>query len=173
MEWETDPMDANKKKNFRLFGIISPVDIIIVIALIAASLWAVLVFSAPTEVAGAGDRRIRYTVELMEKPAGFYEKAQPDTTLYDIERGYAIGTIVDSYALPYLKDAPDEAANIIRRTPVDGMEFSSIVVETSAQVADGSTMVGPYSIAVNKEVFVKSRDLAGRGYITSVEFLED
>jgi hypothetical protein len=46
-------------------------------------------------------------------------------------------------------------------------------VEANAQVAEGSTTIGPYYIAVNKEVFVKSKDLAGRGYVTALEFLEE
>ncbi|MDR1664196.1 MAG: DUF4330 domain-containing protein [Clostridiales bacterium] len=162
-------MDDHKKK-YRLFGLISPVDVLIVGCVAAFALWAALVFSAPRTVsAKEGGVLLRFTVEVKEKPEGFFEGIGTGATLYDTLKGYAIGEIVEVYASPYLEDAPDEAGNRWRRTAVDGLEFTYIVAEAYAQVTDAAISVGQYEIAVNKEVFVNSKDFAGNGYITEIK----
>lgn len=160
----------NKKNKYRLFGIISPVDVIIVAGAAAFVLWAMLIFSAPTSASTReSDVKITYTIELSKREAGFHSRVRTGTIVYDTLRGYAIGTVVDVYALPFREDAPDEENNIFRRTPVGGYEFTYVVVEAHAQVSDQATAVGQYEILVNKEVFVTSKTFAGQGYITSLE----
>jgi hypothetical protein len=159
-----------KENKYRLFGLINPVDVLITAFAVTLALWAVFVFSAPQAVSARdGDALTRYTVEIKEKPEGFYQRIETGATLYDTEKGYALGTIVETYASPYLEDAPDETNNIYRRTPVPGLEFTYIVVEASAQETDAAILVGQYNIAVNKEVFVNSKDFAGNGYIIKIE----
>ncbi len=57
-----------------------------------------------------------------------------------------------------------------RRAEVDGLEFTYVVVEAPVTVSDYSTNIGEYNIAVNKEVFVRSKAFAGSGYITAIEY---
>ena len=91
--------------------------------------------------------------------------------LFDSVRGFMIGVVVDAYPLPYREDVADITHGIIRRTPVEGMEFTYIVVEATAQITDYATSIGQFEIAVNKEVTVKSKAFAGKGYITAIEKL--
>ena len=161
-------------KKYRLFGFINPVDVIIIAGAAVFLVWAVTVFSAPkTASARTDDVMIRYVVELKEKEAGFSEKANAyiGAVLYDSTRGYAIGNVTGAYALPYLEDAPDIEAGVIRRAEVEGLDFTYIIVETPAQITEYATTVGQYEILVNKEVFVRSRAFAGQGYIISIEVM--
>ncbi len=159
---------GDSMKKYRLFGIINPLDVLILISVIALVV-AGFFFAAPREAsASAGSPTVRYTIELAEREEGFYKEITPGATVSDIEKGYVIGTIIEAYGLPYMEDAPDEDDEIFRRAVVDGLEFTYIVVEAPVTVSDYSTNIGEYSIAVNKEVFVKSKAFAGRGYITEI-----
>jgi hypothetical protein len=157
-------------RKYRLFGLINPFDVLVVIGIVAL-VWFASVFSAPKQInARDGDPFLRYTIELGEKEDGFHKKIEPGAIVFDSLKGYDIGRVVNAYALPYREDAPDLENGFFRRAPVPGLEFTYIEVETFAQVSDYSTMVGQYDIAVNKEVFVRSKHFAGQGYITSIEW---
>lgn len=156
-------------KKYRLFGFINPVDILIIIGVFAL-IWAAYIFSAPQQVIAEDSRLIQFTIELPSRPAGFYSTIEPGPAVWDSVRGLNIGHVVHAYGLPFLEDVPDEANNIIRRSPVEGLEFTYIVVEAWANVSDYATEIGQYIVRVNQEIAARSRDFAGLGFITSVEF---
>ena len=157
-------------KKYRLFGIINPIDIILT-ALIVAVVYAGYLFAAPQAVAAEGGTLVRFTIELPARPAGFYSTIVPGPAVLDSVRSLHIGTVVYAYALPFLEDVPDEANNITRRSPVEGLEFTYIVVEAWANVTDYATEIGQYIVRVNQEIAARSRDFAGLGFITNVEFV--
>ena len=156
-------------KKYRLFGLINPIDVLFVIGVVAL-VWAVNIFAAPQTAAAEGGTLVRFTIELPARPAGFYQSIEPGPIVFDSVRGLNIGNVVYAYGLPFLEDAPDEANNIIRRSAVDGLEFTYIVVEAWANVSDYATEIGQYIVRVNQEIAARSRDFAGLGFITSVEF---
>jgi hypothetical protein len=158
-------------KKMRFAGFINPLDIFIIAGIVALVYFA-SVFSAPRQVnASAGDPLVRFTIELSEKEEGFHAKIEPGAVVFDSRKGYDIGKVVRAYGLPYREDAPDEASGVFKRAAVDGMEFTYIEVEAYAQVSDYAINIGQYDIAVNKEVFVRSKRFAGQGYITAIEFI--
>jgi len=159
-----------KIRNYRLFGIINPFDVLIIVAIIAI-IWAAHIFSAPTQAMAQTGTRIRYTIELFERPAGFYRQIEPGAHVYDSSQGAIIGVVVEAYALPFMQDVPDEAAGVFRRTPVAGREFTYIVVEAWADVTESGTYVNEFWIVINRQLYAISRDFAGRGHITHLEFL--
>lgn len=155
-------------KNFRLFGKVSVIDIVIVIALI---LFAILArrFSAPQSAAAKpGDVTIRYTVEIQRRTPDFKDMIIVGGSVADSQRGYEIGTITNVYAQPYLEDVPDFDNNKIMRAPVDGLETVYIEIEAKAQVTDYTTMIGSYEVLVGKEVYIRTKDFAAGGYIVSL-----
>ena len=156
-------------KNYRLFGIISPIDVLLVAGIIAL-VWVANLFAVPQHVAAEGGTLVRFTIELPARPEGFYQTIEPGPIVWDSVRGLNIGNVVYAYGLPFLEDAQDEANHIIRRSPVDGLEFTYIVVEAWADVSDYATEIGQYIVRVNQEIAARSRDFAGLGFITSVEF---
>ena len=151
--------------------------IIIDLFLVAAAVFfmmAALKFSAPETVsAKPGDIVIRCTIELKEKQVGFHKKVEMGVTLYDNVKGYIVGKIIDVYALPYREPAFDEDTGIIRSAPIDGLESVYIVVETTAQISETTTSIGQYDIAVGKEVFVKTKRFAGKGFVTDITRMEN
>ena len=141
------------------------------LAAFAALLWAAYTFSAPQVMANDGGQKIRYVIELGEKREGFSQGIRAGAAVYDSLKSYAIGTVVSAYGLPYWVDSPDEEGGVFRRAYVEGLEFTYVVVEAIAWVDDYQTAVGQYPVAVNNEVFVRSKDFAGQGFITSLEFI--
>jgi hypothetical protein len=147
---------------------VNPVDIVIVLG-VAALVWGVAVFSAPSQViAKPGDPLAIYTVELDPKEIGFYKEIAPGATLYDSSRTLVIGTVVETYTVPYYENVPDAAQGVFKLAPVEGMEALRVVVEAPVQVSDYAIYAGQYDLRVGKVVSVRSRGFAGMGTITSV-----
>jgi len=158
-------------KKYRLFKVINIFDVILVIIFVAIVYGAYL-FSMPQQAIAETGRQIQFTIELREHPTGFYSQIEPGATVFDGIHSLEIGTIVRTYGLPFLQDVPDEANNIIRRTPVEGREFTYIVVQAWANVSDFQTEVNQFRIAVNRDIYVRSKHFAGRALITNVDFLD-
>ncbi|MCL2379114.1 MAG: DUF4330 family protein [Defluviitaleaceae bacterium] len=157
-------------RKYRLFGIINPVDVLLIIALVLL-VWGAYIIAQPQTVTADGGRLVRYTFELAARPAGFYQDIEVGLPAYYGHQNWWIGTIVDVYSSPFLFDAPDEEAGIIRRVPVEGLEFTYIVIEAWADISDSATSIGDFWVAVNRQVPVRSRDFAGVGFITNLEWV--
>ena len=158
-------------RKYRLFGIINPIDVLLV-AVVVLLIWGAYILAQPQTVAADGARLIRYTFELGERPTGFYRSIELGTPAYYSNQNWWAGTVVEVYSRPFLADAPDERAGIIRRVPVEGLEFTYIVIEAWANVSDSATSIGDFWVAVNRQVPIRSRDFAGIGFITSLEWVE-
>ncbi|MCL2528551.1 MAG: DUF4330 family protein [Defluviitaleaceae bacterium] len=157
-------------KKYRLFGFINPIDVLLV-ALVVLLVWGAYILAQPQTVVAEGGRLIHYTFELGERPAGFHEDIEIGLPVYCGAMRWRIGTIVDVYALPFLADAPDENAGIIRRVEVEGLEFTYIVIEAWANIDEYATNVGNFWVAVNRQVGIRSRDFGGMGFITNIEWV--
>jgi len=155
-------------KNYRLFGFINPVDVILIVALVAL-VWVAYLFSMPREINASGGQQIRFTLELGDRPAGFFQQIEAGSAVFDGVGGAYIGRVVYAYGLPFLQDVPDEANNIIRRTPVAGREFTYIVVEAWANITDYATEIGNFEARVNLNMYARSRNFAGGGFIVRLE----
>jgi len=155
-------------KNFRLFGVVSIIDIVIVIALVVFIL-AALRFSAPQSAAAkAGDVTIRYTVEIMRRTPDFKNQIKVGENVVDSQRGYQIGTITNVTSQPYLEDVQDFDNNTVVRAPVDGLETVYVEIEAKAQVTDYTTMIGSFEVLVGKEIYIKAKDFAAGGYVVGM-----
>ena len=158
-------------RKYRFFGIINPVDVLLVTALVLL-IWGAYILAQPQTVVADGARLIRYTFELGERPAGFYQGIELGAPAYYGNQNWWIGEVVYVYSRPFLADAPDEAAGIIRRVPVEGLEFTYIVIEAWADIGYASTNIGDFWVAVNRQVPIRSRDFAGIGFITNIEWVQ-
>ncbi|MDR3239541.1 MAG: DUF4330 domain-containing protein [Clostridiales bacterium] len=156
-------------KKFRLFGVVSVVDIAIFLLLILF-IWLAFQFSTPRNAAAKADGvKIHYTVELQKKEPGFNGKALVGSDLYDSLKGDYIGQIIGVDAVPFLEDVPDPENSIIRRTPVEGLETVYVQVEAMARITDQATLVGPFEILVGKEIYVRTKDFASPGYVVVID----
>ena len=158
-------------RKYRLFGVINPIDVLLVAAVVLL-VWGAYILAQPQTVAADGTRLIRYTFELGERPAGFYQSIGIGIPAYCSTQGWWVGTVVEVYSRPFLADAPDERAGIIRRVPVEGLEFTYIVIEAWADISDSATSIGDFWVAVNRQVPIRSRDFAGIGFITNLELVQ-
>ena len=166
-------------KKYRLFGIINPLDVLILLMLIAI-VYVAYLFSMPQDTMAQSGRPIRFTIELSDfqrqqlvgHPVGFYQQITPGPVVIESTRSVPIGHVVSAYSRPFMQDVQDEATGTFRRTPVDGREFTYVVVEAFADITDLETTVNQIRILVNQDIYVRSHDFAGRGFITALEFLD-
>jgi len=158
-------------RKYRLFGIINPIDVLLVTLVVVLVWGAYLLAQLQTVVAESG-RLVRFTFELTERPEGFHEGIEIGIPAYCGVSGWRVGTVVDVYALPFMSDAPDERAGIFRRVEVEGLEFTYIVIEAWADICDYATSIGNFWVAVNRQVGIRSRDFGGMGFITNIEWAE-
>jgi len=164
-------------KKYRLFGIINPIDVLLVTALLLL-VWGARIIAQPQAVEARSGRLIRYTVELGGHDAGFYRTIEAGLDVFEGIHGWHIGTVVDVYYRPFLIDVPDLDAGVVRRAPVEGgdgtpIEFTYIVIEAWADYDDYATTIGEMWVAINRMVYVRARDFAGAGFITSMEWVEE
>ena len=160
------------EKKYRLFGVINPIDVLLVTAVLML-LWGAYSLAQPQTVVAEGGQLIRYTFELRERPVGFYQTIEPGAPVYCGAMGWRIGTVVYTYSLPFVEDVPDERAGIFRRAPVKGMEFTYIVIEAWATISDHATNIGEYWVAANRQTPIRSRDFGGMGFITNIDWMEE
>ena len=159
-------------RKYRLFGIINPIDVLLVMAVVLL-IWGAYILAQPQAVAADGSRLIRFTFEINERPAGFYRTIDIGAPVYYGSQNWFIGEVVAAYARPFLWDAPDERAGVIRRVPIAGLESTHIVIEAWANVSDASTTIGDFWVAANRQVPIRSRNFASNGHITNVEFVNE
>jgi len=159
------------RQKYKLFKVINVFDIVLII-LCAVVVYGAYVLSMPQEVIAAEGRTVRFTLEFSDRPTGFHEGISEGPLVVESSRGTAIGHVVYAYGLPFLQDVPDEANLRINRTPVEGREFTYVVVETTANVSDLETEVNQIRLVVNREIYVRSRDFAGLAFITAVEWID-
>ena len=160
-------------KNFRIFGKLSIIDVLLAVCVVIFAFLAIN-FSAPqTVVARPGADRIVYTVELFMLEPRFLDKIHVGATLFDIERGFEIGTIIGVYDLPYKQDVRDFTRNIYRRTAIPGFRYIYIEVEALATRTDFSTRIGHFDLQVGRGVHVRTRDFAAGGFIVMIEDFDD
>ena len=154
-------------------------DLLLLLACVAI-VYAAYLFSMPQQAVAESGQRIRFTVELsnfsagapMGLPAGFHEQIVPGPMVLESRNSIPIGYVVGAYGLPFMREVPDEAANIIRRAYIEEQEFAYVVIEARADVTDMITEVNGVRIVVNQDIYVRSRDFAGSGFITHLEFLD-
>lgn len=158
-------------RKYRLFGKVNIFDIILV-AVVIAIVYGAYVFAMPGQVAADNSRLVRFTVEFGEQREGFHAQIEPGALVIDSRLDVAIGHVVSAYSLPFLRDVQDEYSNIWRRTPVEGLEFTYVVIETNANVTDSLIEVNGFRIMVNTHAGIRSRDFAGYGFIVRIEFVD-
>ena len=158
-------------KKYRLFGIINPIDVLLV-TVVVLLVWGAYLLAQPQTVVAESGRLVRFTFELTERPEGFHEGIEIGIPAYCGVNGWRVGTVVDVYARPFMSDAPDERAGIFRRVEVEGLEFTYIVIEAWADICDYATAIGNFWVAVNRQVGIRARDFGGMGFITNLEWAE-
>jgi len=158
-------------KNFRILGKISIIDILF-LAVFVAGLFFLREFSAPQTVTAApGDAKIRYTVELYRRDPDYVNNVRVGETLYDVERGFEIGKIVDAFDAPFLEDSPDFESRVYKRAEVDGLRYVYVVVEADAKITESATNIGQYQVMVGKEAFIRTKGFSAGGFIVIIEVL--
>jgi hypothetical protein len=163
MEMET------KKKNRSKPGVL---DAVIVILIIIAALFALYFLFGKGAIAGGGEtKRISFSVELRKMDPQFVENIKVGEKIYDNEKGYYLGTIAgyESSEHEVITPVPDLDSGVKYAAKVPGFLDVRIIIEGDAVVTSQSTTISDSLIAVGEIKYVRSKSLAGKGYIVSVD----
>jgi len=159
-------METNMKKILESIRIVD----IICIFLAAALIFGIYLFTTPVQIAADGERIIHYTIELEQRPQGFFENITPGAVVLDGVSATNIGTVVSAYALPFREPVYDESAGIIRMAEVEGFEITRIVIEASVDISDYGLRIGSYLLRVNQNIFTRSHDFAGAARVANISY---
>ena len=156
-------------RNYRLFGLINPFDVLIVAGVVAL-VYGLSLLAPQQHVLADGGVLIRYEIEFHERPEGFYREIVMGTTVIEGVRGIGIGVVVDAFGSPLFLDVPDENYNIIRQAAVEGMEITHVVVEAWANLTDYAVLIGTYHLRVGQLIGVRTLSFAGEGVVGAIDF---
>ncbi len=154
---------SGKKK---IFGI-NLFDIVI-LAIIVVLAGGVYVFTHKEKVVET--KKLRYTLELADNPAGFSKDINIGDRLTDNVKNYNMGTVVDFEVVPCTKITNDYVNSAIVESVVPDKENVIITVEANVtESANEYKVDGNYYVRAGREVSVKGNGYAGIGYILTVD----
>ena len=114
-------------------------------------------------------RLLRYSMELIDCPAGFSQNVQVGDTLTDNIKNYHMGTVISVEARPSMKLGEDRNTGNVVESAIEGKETVILVVEADVtESASDFKVDGNYVVKAGKEVAVKGNGYAGKGYILTV-----
>ena len=157
-----------REKQYRLFGKIGVLDILIVLFLIVA---IVTMFNsvANTDVSAAtGKEEIRYSVLIAKKDALLEDNLIAGMSVFDSLKGSKIGTLVSYEMVAHKTYKPDLATGKIVVSEVEGLYDYIVVISTPADISESAIAVGNYEVAVGKEMFVKTKTFASQCFCVEI-----
>ena len=158
-------------RKFRLFGVINPFDVLIVVGA-CVLVYGLSLFAPPPHVLADRGVMVRFEIKVPDMAEGFYREVIQGTMVIDALRGFGIGTIVGTHSSPFFLDVPDENYNIIRQAPVEGREITHVVLESWANLTDYALEIGPFHLRTGMTIAVRNFSFAAEGVVGLVEFIE-
>ena len=159
-------------ENKKLFGKINLVDILIVIVFAVAALivYKVLFESETTVNIGAKYFTTKCTIRIDALPEGASYYLQVGAPIYDNETNVYVGKLLEATSGDYKVIKTNHKTNEFVESVMPGYEsiYATVEVNVSDQGADLIT-ADNYYIKVGKYINLRSGNLAGGGYITSIE----
>lgn len=149
---------AQKKRGLGLLDILI---ILAVLVVIAGGIWWA---TGRGNNAQSGGSEVTFSVELKQVPADFTEGIQAGDKVYDSQKGGYMGEVVSAEITPFTILAYSQNDRTYHDTTVEGVYNAVITVKGNAEVTDRSVTMGGVSIAVGKELFLKSKSFAGSGF---------
>ena len=142
-------------------------DIIIVVVVIALAGGVYLFTRKETKV---DTKPLTYTLELAECPAGLSEKIEVGTELTDNVKNYPMGIVKNVSVKQSVRLGEDKINAKLVESPIEGYE--DVIITVEAQVTESPSefrIPSGYVVRAGKEVALKGKGFAGKGYILSIE----
>ena len=154
---------ANKKFKINVFDAV--VVAVVIIVLIAA--YAFMNRGGDTVVA---TKKLRYKIEITEKPVGFSELIEVGDRITDNIKNYHMGTVVAIETEPYKDIFEDYENGRYAEGETDELETVVLTLEADVTETESSLIVGGnYVVKAGKEIAVKGEGYAGTGHVISIE----
>lgn len=142
-------------------------DIIIVVVVIALAGGVYLFTRKETAVE---TKTLVYRLELMECPAGLSEKIAIGTELTDNVKNYPMGKVTAVESKDSVRLGEDRQNARLVESTIEGYE--DIILTVEAQVTESASefrIPSGYVVRAGKEVALKGKGFAGKGYILTIE----
>lgn len=158
------------KNTYKIFGKFGVVDIFIGIAIIGIVVFLNWLSVPASSNATASEENIKkYIIEIKGIDEGLSSKLQVGEEIYDSLKGSSIGHVVAVEEKPYEIFADDVENKEFILSPVEGLSTCNITVEAQVVESSNATNVGSFQLMVGTQVYVKTKNFAGNGYIIMLE----
>lgn len=150
----------SKAQKKRGLGLLDVLIILVVLLVVAGGIW----WATGRGTDSQGGTEVTFSVELQRVPADFTSSIQAGDKVYDSQKGGYLGEVVSAEITPYTILTYSQNDRTYHDYVVEGLYNAVVTVKGSAQVTDRSTSIGGVTVAVGKEMYLKSRGFAGSGY---------
>lgn len=150
---------------------INLLDAVIILVVIIACLFGYkFISNKQTETFSGNSNKVEYVIRTMESMPEAFKMIEEGTTIYDSLKNYQIGTVTKKELVPTEKYEINLSDGTYEKTelPMEETVDMVLTIEANAKITDQNILIGDYIIKVGKEVFVKGRGYAGKGYIVSI-----
>ncbi len=158
-------------KRGRLFGKVSIIDVLIVLILVLAAIFAAKFFKTNDKAASA--TKIHYTVQINKVEEDVYNAIVDGTAVFDSVKNTPLGKVVSHDKTPY-KEVNEDIINgkyVVNTIP--DLYNVLVTIEADAYVTDSSIKVGKNIIRVNARLDINTKDFLGTTYVVGLKVLED
>lgn len=150
----------SKAQKKRGLGLLDVLIILVVLLILAGGIW----WATGRGTDGQGGTEVTFSVELQRVPADFTSGIQPGDKVYDSQKGGYLGEVVSAEITPYTILTYSQNDHTYHDFTVEEQYTAIITVKGNAEVTDRSTSIGGVTVAVGKEMYLKSKSFAGSGY---------
>ena len=150
---------------------INLLDAVVILIVIVACLFGYKYISKQqTEVITGNSNSVEYVIRTMESIPESYNMIEEGTVIYDSLKNYQIGTVIKKEVVPTQKYDINLSDGTYEQTELPMEETVDIIltIKANASITDQNISIGDYIIKVGKEVYVKGKGYAGKGYIVSI-----
>lgn len=162
---KTDTKASKVKKEPGKKFALNFIDFILIAVIIIAAGMLIFIFTSRDVVntSGGQSAAVEYTVRIDPMNEEFKSLVKVGDKVFDADKLYAIGEVTDiSYSTAYYKGT-DKATGAIKLSEYPGMVSMTITVRVNASVSDGGFSVSDYSIAVGREMNIRTPNFTGTG----------
>ena len=147
------------------------VDVIIILLVVAAG-FAGFKFLNKTSLVASDVPQVSFTVEVKNNPPEYKTLVREGDDIKDAIKGGAFGKVTGVKAAPNKEYMEDKIDGAFVETSHEGREDVYITITGTPTTFGKNIMFASQEVKVGKQVFIKSKEYVGSGFIVDMEIHE-
>lgn len=150
----------SKAQKKRGLGLLDVLIILVVLLVLAGGIW----WATGRGADSRGGTEVTFSVELQRVPQDFTAGVQAGDKVYDSQKGGYLGEVVSAEITPYTILTYSQNDHSYHDFTAEGLYNAVITVKGAATITDRTVSIGDVTVAVGKEMYLKSKGFAGSGF---------